>query len=199
MSGLHFDAATHAYTLGGQRLPSVTQVLAPLYDFSRVRDDVLEAKRALGQAVHLACQLDDEGDLDESSLDEAVRPYLDGYRLFKSHKITRVVAAELRVHHPTLRYAGTLDLLADIDGDRTLIDLKTPVVINPAVGLQTAAYVSALPLELLTRPSGGMHVRRAALRLTEDGHYRLIEYRDPNDFPTFVAMLTVHRWKEKHA
>lgn len=198
MSELRFDAGTHAYTLDGQCLPSVTQVLAPLYDFSRVRDDVLEAKRALGQAVHLACQLDDEGDLDESSLDDAVRPYLGGYRLFKSQKLTRVVAAEYRVHHAVLRYAGTLDLLADIDGDRSLIDFKTPLVINPAVGLQTEAYRHALPPSLL-HDAPERPVRRFALQLKADGKYRLHEFSDPNDWPTFAAALTLFRWKEKHA
>jgi len=70
-----FDAATHTYTAGGVRVPSVTQVLKLLPlgpDFSRVDPDVLERKRQLGNLVHDACAILDEGDdLDWGALGEA--------------------------------------------------------------------------------------------------------------------------------
>lgn len=190
-----FNAERHEYTVDGQRVPSVTQVLGSLYDFSHVPPAVLAAKGELGTAVHIACELDDDADLDEASVSDAVRPYLDGYRLFKQHKLTRVTATEQIVSH-RLGYAGKFDLLTEFDDARWLIDWKTPLVISPAVALQTAAYVAALPPELA--PPAGMKLKRAALQLKNDGTYKLHEFSDPNDFAVFVSFLNVHTWKGKH-
>lgn len=199
-TGVLFDAERHTYTMDGQIVPSVTTVLARLYDFRFVSADVLAAKAELGTAVHLCCELDDAHDLDEESVAPAVAPYLAGYRLFKRQKCSTVVAAE-QVVYSSLGYAGKFDLLADIEGkdgsvDRWLIDFKTPLVISPAVGLQTAGYVAALPREQMP---AGRKVRRAALQLKEDGTYRLHEFNDPADFPTFISFLNVFRWCQRHA
>jgi len=190
-----FNAERHEYTVDGQRVPSVTQVLRSLFDFSHVPPAVLAAKGELGTAVHLACELDDDADLDESTVGEAVRPYLDGYRLFKQHKLTRVIATEQVVSH-RIGYAGKFDLLTEFDDARWLIDWKTPLVISPAVALQTAAYVAALPAELA--PPAGMKQKRAALQLKNDGTYKLHEFSDPNDFAIFASFLNVNAWKEKN-
>lgn len=195
MMAVEFNAERHEYTVDGQRVPSVTQVLRPLYDFSHVSPEVLAAKGELGTAVHLACELDDADDLDEATVGESVRPYLDGYRLFKQHKATRVIATEQVVSH-RLGYAGKLDLITEFDDARWLVDWKTPLVISPAVALQTAAYVAALPPELA--PPAGMKQKRAALQLKNDGTYKLHEFSDPNDFAVFVSFLNVHTWKGKH-
>ena len=49
MSALTFDEAAHEYRLDGRRLPSVTQLLAPLVDYSKVPRETLERAQALGQ------------------------------------------------------------------------------------------------------------------------------------------------------
>ena len=61
-----FDEVAHAYFLDGKQLPSVTQLLKFVVSFDFVPPDVLEAKRQLGVAVHKACELLDEDDLDEN-------------------------------------------------------------------------------------------------------------------------------------
>ncbi len=194
VAGVVFREEDHSYTVGGVRLPSVTQILARLFDFSMVNADVLAAKAALGTAVHLACELDDADDLNEESLHASVRPYLDGYRLFKRHKLTRVVATEQVIHNPIYGYAGKYDLLTEFDDALWLVDWKTPLTISRAVGLQTAAYAKALPAAL----TQGRAVRRAALQLSAEGTYRLHEFKDPNDWPVFAAFATAHNWTERN-
>jgi hypothetical protein len=189
-----FCEEAHTYTLDGVALPSVTTILARLYDFSFVNDAVLQAKADLGRAVHLCCELDDADDLDEASVAPAVQPYLDGYRLFKQHKCTTVIATEQVVYSP-LGYAGKYDLLTEFEGERWLIDWKTPLVINPAVALQTAGYVLALPRAQATP---ARKIRRGALQLKEDGRYRLHEFKDPADAPTFVSFLNTYRWIQRN-
>lgn len=184
-----FDAATHTYTVSGVRVPSVTQVLAPLSDLAGIPASVLNAKRDLGHAVHMACELDDADNLDEATVHAAVQPYLRAYRAFRQDTRAVVLACEQRVYHPVHRYAGTLDRVFRIDGHKVLTDLKTCFTTPASVGPQTAAYQAA---------HGNAEVkRRAALQLRPDGTYRFQPLDNPNDMAVFVACLTVHRFKEQ--
>lgn len=187
---LTFDEARHEYRLLGAVVPGVTQILRPLVNFAGIPQHVLEAKAELGRQVHYACQLLDENDLDEDSVEEEIEPYLNAYRAFLRDTGAGVVLNEQQVAEPLLQYAGTLDRVMLIGRVKWLIDLKTCISTPIAVGPQTAAYWRAL---------GDTSVqRRGALRLRPDGTYRLDELTDPNDMACFMACLTLHRFKEQH-
>lgn len=192
---LTFDEATHTYRLDGQVVPSVTQLLAPIKpDFSAIPPAVLEAKRALGIEVHYACELDDEDDLDEDSVPEAVMPYLQAWRKFKADSGAVVLANERKLVHPTLRYAGTIDRLARVRaGDVYLIDLKTSISMNASFGVQLAGY--QLLLEVAD-DLAGLKLARKGLQLKNDGTYKLVPYENPNDVAAFRACLSLFHWKE---
>ena len=188
---LQFDEATHVYRLGPVIVPGVTSILRPLIDFSGVPPDVLARKADLGRRVHLACQLDDEDDLDETTVEDEVAPYLCAYRQFREDTRAVVVANEQRVFHPLYRYAGTLDRKFDIPGlGRVLTDLKTSFTTPLSTGPQTAAYQAADADPSVTG--------RAALRLRADGTYRFERLIDPDDWSVFMACLSLQRFKEKH-
>ncbi|MEI7443295.1 MAG: hypothetical protein WCK28_00255 [Burkholderiales bacterium] len=187
---LTFDPSLHEYRVDGARVPGVTSVLRPLVDFSRVPPAVLEAKADLGRRVHLACQYHDEHDLDESSVEAEVAPYLTAYRRFLVDTGAEVIENERQVFNRVHRYAGTLDRVLYLRGEFWLVDLKTSITTPITVGPQTAAYMHAIedvPLR-----------HRAALRLRPDGTYRLDELHNPNDWSTFLAALTLHRYAEMH-
>lgn len=188
---LTFDPASHTYRFLGAVVPSVTQVLAPLVDFSRVPPDVLEAKRELGTMVHEACHYWDEDDLDIDCIPAAVEPYLTAWQKFKAETRAEVLLCERRVFDPMLMYAGTLDRVLLIDGIKWLVDLKTSFSTPASAGPQTAAYTRAL---------GDLSVtRRAALRLRDDGTYRFDPLNGADDWAVFAACLTVRRFMEKQA
>lgn len=190
-SGLTFDEAEHTYHFNGVRVPGVTSILRPLANFDGIPMDVLEAKRDLGQRVHFACQLDDESDLDASSIGDDVAPYLEAWRKFLSESGARVVHNERKVYEPTLRYAGTLDNVLEIGGKKWLVDKKTSISTPIAAGPQTAAYLRALNDPTVTR--------RAAVRLRPDGTYRFDSLAGTDDWSAFLSCLTLQRFKEKHA
>lgn len=187
---LTFNAAAHEYRFMGAVVPGVTSILQPLVDFSRVPRDVLEAKRDLGQRVHLACQLEDEDDLDETSVEEDVAPYLEGWRRFLRESGAQVLANEKRVFEPMLQYAGTLDNVLLLDGKKWLCDKKTSIATPIAAGPQTAAYLRALGDKTVTH--------RAAVRLRADGTYRFDPLDGADDWSAFLSCLTLMRFKEKH-
>lgn len=187
---LTFDETRHEYAFMGARVPGVTELLRPLVDFSMVPPAILEAKCDLGRRVHLACQLDDEDDLEESSVEEDVEPYLVAWRAFLRDSGAIVVLNEQRVFEPMFGYAGTLDNVLLLNGQKYLVDKKTSISTPMSAGPQTAAYMRALGDLSITR--------RAAVRLRPDGTYRFDELTGHDDWPCFLSCLTLYKFKECH-
>lgn len=192
---LEFDEATHTYRVAGQVLPGVTRIIASLYEGSldMVNPDVLERKRLLGRAAHLACEYDDAGTLDEASLSPVILPYVDGWRKFKHDKRVEIISTELMLHHPVYRFAGMIDNILRMDFLPWVIDRKTTYEIHPAVGVQLAGY------DLLTDNQYGP-LNRAALRLLDDGTYRLVPFIESrrDDDACFRGLLAEFNWKRKY-
>lgn len=193
-----FDEPTHVYRLNGVVIPSVTTILRPLYDFRMIDPAILHAKAALGTAVHRACELLDNDDLDQETDEgkaglEPIAGYLAGYVKFKAEVRPVVLENESRLFHPVHRYAGTIDRRYTINRDLWDIDLKSTVAMSPLVGLQTAAYS-----ELFKANGDRRRPRRGALQLFPDGKYKLWEFKDPSDIAVFLSLLNIHRFKERH-
>ncbi|WP_431068232.1 hypothetical protein [Ralstonia holmesii] len=192
MTELRFDEAKHEYFVRGVRYPSVTQILAPLVDYSQVPRAVLERARKLGQAVHRMTELYDLDDLDMDDLADELRPYLTAWIKFRAETGFVPESIEKRLYHPALRFAGTPDRSGLINRRRAVIDIKKMLYLGPVIGLQLAAYK-----ELFEK--NGTHVEdRYALGLRADGTYRLQEFKDKTDWPTFLSLLTTRNWREKH-
>jgi len=51
---------------------------------------------------------------------------------------------ERRIKHPNHRYSGTFDILAEVDGELSIVDIKTAAAIYDDYRLQTAAYLYAV-------------------------------------------------------
>lgn len=142
---LDFDEAEHAYTLGGVRIPSVTQVLS----FGRDTSRIPRWTGLFGTLVHKACEYDSMGDLDESTL---VAQEIDGrmcdpwprlraWRAYRDRQRRKVTDVELRVWGEIdgLKYAGTIDVVWGAD-PVVLDDLKTGQKRPGEHGPQVQAY-----------------------------------------------------------
>jgi hypothetical protein len=90
---------------------------------------------ALGEAVHAAIEHlvvnghrpphGTELSKKAGQMDAEVDPYLDSFDMFLDHFQPTFEAAEMTVYHPGYGYAGTLDGIAVIQGQRVVIDYKT--------------------------------------------------------------------------
>jgi len=194
---LTFDPATHTYRLGSRVLPHVTGVIKPLEDYAGVPPSVLEWASERGRMVHEACQFLDEDDLDESSLDPEIAPYVEAYRRFLEEVRPEWYAIEQPVHSDRYGYAGTLDRVGYLTGlkrsPRAVVDLKAVAKLSPVTGLQLAAYAEAWCV-------GGAAplIARYALQLRPDKTYRLKRYDEPTDLSTFLSQLSVANWCRRH-
>ena len=75
---------------------------------------------------------------------DEISPLIDSFQnLLQTHEIIphRI---EQRIHSMKHGYAGTIDVLADVDGKLGVLDIKTSQAIYRDYGIQTAAYVEAL-------------------------------------------------------
>ncbi len=187
---LRFHPENHTYTKNGVLVPNVTRALEVLDVYAGIPQAILERAAAIGQAVHIATELDDRGDLDEASVDDAYWPYLDAWREFRADHDYFANVIEEKVFHPKLWYAGTLDREGPLFGEDALIDVKTVNTLMPSTGPQLAAY-----LEARNWGRSDKIKRRYAVQLKEDGTYTVKEYRDRCDFGVFQACLTVYNWK----
>ena len=185
---LQFDPDKHIYTLNGIIIPSVTTILKPLSDYDGIPQEVLDYAAARGTAVHRACEIFNNGEEFAAPLDSVIEPYFSAWRKFFQEHNMKITASEQRLHHPTFKYAGSFDALADINGEEWLLDIKCTSKLMPSVGPQLAAYQELL----------GRKVRRAAVQLKKDGTYSFQEYKNKSDLPVFFACLTIHNFKENH-
>ena len=73
--GLTFQADGHRYELNGQRMISLTQIIAAagLIDYSAVNPQVLEDKAKFGTKIHEYTLWNDKGDLDMDDLARTAR------------------------------------------------------------------------------------------------------------------------------
>jgi len=185
--GLVLDAETHRYSYAGQPVGGVTEIVQALgiveprwfSDYSRDR----------GTAVHAALEYLARGVLDWMSLDPRIEGYVRaGDQFMRDAGIepgSPVALVEHLVHHPTLRYAGRLDLYARAFGEMAVIDFKSGGL--GCADIQTAAYEEALRIELgAARP-----FRRMAVQLREDGTYKKTDFRSASDYTRWAACCLI--------
>ena len=191
-----FDQESHTYWLDGVQIDGVTSMLKDMEDLSSIPTEILARKAALGTAVHYATELDDQGLLDEDTVHEEVRGYLEGWRLFKREHKVEFISIEQKLAHRRMRYAGTVDRVMKVDGERGVWDIKTRLQIPPAVGVQLAAYNE------LVRENGIADRRHKlenrAIQLKPDGTYQIYRFNHEEHYAAWIALLTLRNWRKSH-
>jgi hypothetical protein len=181
-----FEPKGHIYQSDeGEVLPSVTTIIKDslkIYQYKSYGPSVAATR---GTYVHLACQMYDENDLDESTIDPVVAPYLESYKLALKKYGINVEANELMRYHPTLKFAGSIDKVVMLDGKRTIIDIKTGKE-ECWHKWQTGAYAELLKAELGP-------LERADLYIKPDSFYlaRHTCATDARDFRLLRAEINI--------
>lgn len=197
MIAIDFDAPSHTYRIGGVKYPSVTTILDEIYrEFEHVPPEILEPARQFGTDVHMAVFLENHRRLEREGTDAVLLAYVDQWlRLVESLELT-VIAAEHRVCHLPLGYAGTLDVLAIFERVLCLFDIKSGTVPR-TVGQQTAAYVAAYQTNPISKAYGLVR-RRYCVQL--DGHAtkfpNVIRLDKRTDLNLFISALNCYRFKQ---
>lgn len=103
------------------------------------------------------------------------------------------VLIEQTVYSKVHGFAGTLDMLARVNGELTLVDLKTSKSIYPEMFLQVAAYQKALEEMGYVVPTGRVILRLP--KLDTDPAFEVVDVPPVEElFPVFLAAKELWKW-----
>lgn len=149
---LEFKEDTHTYSIDGVVLPSVTQIISEIMPnkYANVNRRVLNEKAKFGTEGHKIIECLNVSDLESAknhvrtienkSLEICLREYL---RLVRKHNIKPYIH-EVSVHYGYI-YAGTLDMIANVNNELSLIDIKfTSALDKEYLSWQLGMYSLAL-------------------------------------------------------
>lgn len=189
-----FDESTHAYTVDGKAVPSVTQLVAPLgMDFNEL-DDFAElaidsaADRGTTMHAYIAHRLNG-GEREDFELPDEYMDYADAVEMFlEEHDIVPWLVEEPIGCH---EFAGTPDLVCDFDGKPTIVDYKfVSSIAKTKVGAQLQGYMR------LCEKNDVYVDNLLAVQFMRDG-YRIYPVDAETTSLSFGICLTLHQLKNK--
>ena len=193
-----FKEDTHEYFLDSVKIPGFSEIAKAMgiYDFSGVPETILEAARVFGDAAHYAARLWDLKDLDESTLDESLKPCLEVYKYFLT--ISHVEIIREYIENPICsylyRYGITPDRICLINGELSVLELKFVSKLLPGVALQTAAQKRAAEEFYKIKIK-----KRYVLQITSSGKsYPPIEYKNKGDDNAWLCFLGAYNWLRRN-
>lgn len=189
LNELEFEEVTHTYRLDGIVIPSVSTIMEPLATakYAGISEATLGRAADKGTTVHNSIENYIKFEFEDIPVEH--RGYFEGFLDWWNNNYVRVVASEARVYHKILRYGGTIDILAYVNGVLTLVDIKTTSALSDMTcGVQLEAYTQALK-------SHGIKIeKKMILHLKKDGKYteRYFELNDAARWRVFGSLKCVY-------
>lgn len=180
LEAITLDPEKHEYRNGtGVLVPSVTQIIKRAGLMFHSGD---EAPMKRGTSVHWVAQLDDQGLLKHRRVPTKLRGYRDAWRAWKLASGFTVRDIEMPFIS-RFGYAGTIDRAGTLSFQDCVVDLKSGTAIPEWAKFQLVAYGMY---------RFGKPCRRVAVRLCEDGKYRVKEFTletFASDWAYFYSLL----------
>lgn len=190
------------------------------YEYIRRAHDRIKDKAAnLGSEVHKFVEAVNLGK-PVPAFPLPVKARMASFQKFMDDFAPRIEAAEVKVYNRDHGYAGTADMILEIDGRLAVVDLKTSRSIWPESALQVAAYSRANFLVADPFHPGAQQVNKRGQKRTytwtgppedeipmpridvgyvlhvRDDGYTLHEVTDLDEaFQMFLALMPVDRWE----
>jgi hypothetical protein len=143
------EVSTPTYSLGGLTVDEVVKGITSAH--SKVSGDAVD----IGTTVHnyiercikfkLKEQDNPDGFPDEPENKQAQNS-IAAFRKWYSTNNVKFLSSEEKVYHPELKYAGTVDAVAEVNDEFCVIDFKTSSKVYPEHHIQCAAYAKAVEL-----------------------------------------------------
>ena len=130
-----------------------------------------DQKGAIGTSVHAALEALAQGAIPEiEDFDEDAQGYIKAICSWWLDAQPEPIDQEFIVAHPTMDYAGRVDQLLEIDGEKWLIDLKTSKSLSLKFHIQLGLYALAMEACGMGRPD-----RMGILHALPDGEFVFVE------------------------
>lgn len=142
----------------------------------------------LGNALRMDEKMpNDDGEPEDITVDEwkAIMSFADWHKSVKP----KTLANEITVFNEEHRYAGTVDYICEIDGERWLIDFKTSKSVYPSHEIQLSAYAHSLTDDLKPQKLAILQIGYEKNKMG----YKFTEIKD--QMPLFLAAKAI--WQKE--
>lgn len=193
-SEIEFNEKDHIYTKNGIVLPSVTQIMQPLYEavYGKADMNASDNGKSKGKEIHRA--IDDYCEFGMIDISEEYRPYLDNFIRYIDEHQYEIVASEVMLYHPVYNYAGTIDIIVtNKKGEYGLIDNKTGDLQPKLHAIQLQAYTDMWSANKMPEIAF-----KVALGLSDKGYkeHRYEKY-DTKAKSVFDACYKIYKYKKE--
>jgi|TARA_B110001454_G_scaffold77758_1_gene75312 hypothetical protein len=197
-----FMSSVEQYTLspgdvGMYMVP--TRVVQHIYDgiktaYRSISNEALNTGTAVHKWIEDAIRWKmEEGDAPELPDDEAALNCIEAFRAWAKENEVKWLAIEQKVYSKKYNYAGTVDAVAEVNGELTVIDFKTSAKIYKQYHLQVAAYAQAI-----TEMYGRDVEKGLILRLDKDsGKYQTKTFEPLEHVRVFLSCMELREWSSK--
>ena len=186
MARLLFYDDTHRYTVDGEEVPSVSELIRFITRelYTDTPQYFMEGAAARGTLVHKATEsLDEFGKVE---CEDDIAPYIQAYVSFLKDCQPNWEKIEWPICNGT-RYAGTVDRYGELNGKKVVLDIKTTQSIS---GMHKLLYGAQLTLYKMAVEQERPVEKLVVLQLKKDGSYKLIPIEENE--PLALACLTMH-------
>lgn len=193
-SEIEFNEKDHIYTKNGIVLPSVTQIMQPLYEavYGKADMNASDNGKSKGKEIHRA--IDDYCEFGMIDISEEYRPYLDNFIRYIDEHQYEIVASEVMLCHPVYNYAGKIDIIVkNPKGEFVLIDNKTGDLQPKLHAVQLQAYTDMWSANKMPEIAF-----KVALGLSDKGYkeHRYEKY-DTKAKSVFDACYKIYKYKKE--
>lgn len=185
--GFIYNEETRVHTLDGVRIPSVSDIIAPLNNFAGIPEAVLQRKCDLGIQFHKAVELHILDDLVFDSLDpDLVKPMETFIEWWTGEsKVNNLLFVEKPLVCPDFGYCGKPDIVMS----QGIYDIKLRPY-NPVTDpLQLAGYEGMVPL----MPKVSTSLFKKVLSFSVKGSMKIVDASNSQAWAMFGAMLTQYK------
>jgi hypothetical protein len=189
LDGLLYEEETHTYYWCGVKVPSVTEIAKPISSerLNELPKWVVENARKRGKAVHeyaeeyLLC-----GELDFDRIEPEYLPYVENFVNWARTYKPKVLYTEFCMGCE--EFAGTTDLICEIDDYITIVDYKTSSAVDKkSLSVQLDGY------DRLAKKYGIFAKKFMYLHLKKDGYV----FKEIKTDPAWFDLLLLHNKKMK--
>lgn len=186
---LEFEESTHTYRFDGQRIPCVSDIMKPLSEakYNGISKAVLNKAAERGTIVHNAIENWIKYGIED--IPPEYSGYFKGFIEYLETYNPKILSSEIRTYHKAMRYAGTIDLLAEENNEIVLIDFKTTSTVSDMTcGVQLEAYSQALK-------SQGVEIQcKKILHLKNNAKYEIRNYpvKDTKRWQVFGSLKIIY-------
>lgn len=195
MPAIKLDKAKNLYVMEGSYYTRATSPLSPLFSPEYISQEEQEFYMNRGSAAHDAIGRWLKGHKD--SYHKEIAGMVAAFQEWWANSGAEPVAIEMKVVSKKYLVAGQIDIVADMNKYRWVIDVKTGTASKPkkATAMQTAIYAEAY--KETTGYEG--HVKRMGLQCRPDGKAKAVEYTDKEDLWAYQTMLSALNVTRRYA